>query len=59
MNKNEIPIDVMVKATNADNWKCCEDCGGSGMELRGSIPQPQGGECSTCVGTGKVLKGAE
>ena len=31
----------------------CQSCGGSGMELRGSPPQPQGGECSDCHGTGR------
>ena len=34
-------------------WVPCPDCGQSGMELRGSPPQPQGGICSNCHGSGR------
>lgn len=30
----------------------CPGCNGSGLDLRGAIPQPQGGPCGTCHGTG-------
>ena len=47
-------IDAMFQATEADNWGECVPCGGSGMDLIGSPPQPQGGEHGICHGTGKV-----
>lgn len=32
----------------------CSTCNGSGLDLRGCPPQPQGGPCTDCNGSGKV-----
>lgn len=34
----------------------CPDCGGSGLDLRGCPPQPQGGPCWSCKGSGSVRR---